>query len=298
MATKKTTKTQTTKRAFPKYAMVKQYGEECPDVAAGCAICEAWALFHMTGKVPTQRAVDYAMSKWMDDDRTRAHGIKSLSDRLDNLDSRVAQMQRMPHELAEELVKMFGGNIRRVEDKLTTLEVGTIPALHTRLDSLESRFKGLLADFDGSDGQRVDHFAKARATTWPDSLDFRGFVQNKPEDKSAAKVLNDLILNRKIAPTCPLMTAEEERLFDNECKRIERLREASQARPVQTPSRVQGKDAGHTVEVELWAFVGDEKHTYYAIKEDAERAARQRFPEEDPDRRYGRIFYRTFVQEL
>ena len=49
-------------------------------------------------------------------------------------------------------------------------------------------------------------------------------------------------------------------------------------------------------EVEMWYVLGI-KDTYYATKMAAEVAARQAFPDEDPDKRYGRVYYKTMYYE-
>lgn len=49
--------------------------------------------------------------------------------------------------------------------------------------------------------------------------------------------------------------------------------------------------------VVLWYLTGV-PHRYYPTKIAAEAAAREHFPHEDIDQRYGRIFYREFFREV
>lgn len=52
-------------------------------------------------------------------------------------------------------------------------------------------------------------------------------------------------------------------------------------------------------EVQLWysmsAGLGG---VYYDSKEQCEAAVRKAYPDEDPDTRYARVFYRTFYEEV
>ena len=49
--------------------------------------------------------------------------------------------------------------------------------------------------------------------------------------------------------------------------------------------------------VELWYVVGI-GGVYYGTKMQAEEAARKAFPDEGADKRYARIYYKTFYQEV
>lgn len=49
--------------------------------------------------------------------------------------------------------------------------------------------------------------------------------------------------------------------------------------------------------VELWYVVGI-GGVYYGTKMQAEAEARKAFPNEDADKRYARIYYKTFYQEV
>ena len=51
------------------------------------------------------------------------------------------------------------------------------------------------------------------------------------------------------------------------------------------------------LEVDLWYVVGI-GGVYYGTKIQAETAARQAFPDEDERRRYARIYYKRFYQEV
>ena len=51
------------------------------------------------------------------------------------------------------------------------------------------------------------------------------------------------------------------------------------------------------LEVDLWYVVGI-GGVYYGTKIQAEAAARQAFPEESEDKRYARVFYKRFYQEV
>ena len=51
------------------------------------------------------------------------------------------------------------------------------------------------------------------------------------------------------------------------------------------------------VEVDLWYVVGC-GGVYYGTKIQAEAAARKAFPEESEDKRYARVFYKRFYQEV
>lgn len=44
----------------------------------------------------------------------------------------------------------------------------------------------------------------------------------------------------------------------------------------------------------FWWVVGDTEMTLLATKMDAERRARELFPNESPDKRYARVFYKAF----
>lgn len=49
--------------------------------------------------------------------------------------------------------------------------------------------------------------------------------------------------------------------------------------------------------VELWFVRGLTECLAFPTKMVAEKVARERFPDEDPDTRYGRIYYRRFAME-
>ena len=49
--------------------------------------------------------------------------------------------------------------------------------------------------------------------------------------------------------------------------------------------------------VELW-YVKGIVGVYYETKMQAEEAARKAFPDEGADKRYARIYYKTFYQEV
>ncbi len=53
---------------------------------------------------------------------------------------------------------------------------------------------------------------------------------------------------------------------------------------------------GGLTPTEMWYVFGI-KDTYYATKMTAEAAARQAFPDEDPDKRYSRVYYKTMYYE-
>ena len=50
-------------------------------------------------------------------------------------------------------------------------------------------------------------------------------------------------------------------------------------------------------EVQLWYAVGL-GGVYYGSKGQCEAAVRKAYPDEDPDTRYGRVFYKTFYEEV
>jgi hypothetical protein len=50
-------------------------------------------------------------------------------------------------------------------------------------------------------------------------------------------------------------------------------------------------------EVTLWYAVGL-GGVYYGTKDQCEKDLRKAFPNEDPDTRYARVFYKTFYEEI
>ena len=51
------------------------------------------------------------------------------------------------------------------------------------------------------------------------------------------------------------------------------------------------------IEVKLWYAVGL-GGVYYGTKEQCEKEVRKAYPDEDPDTRYARVFYKTFYEEV
>jgi len=51
------------------------------------------------------------------------------------------------------------------------------------------------------------------------------------------------------------------------------------------------------LEVKFW-YVGGIPQVWYGSKIEAEKAARLAFPDEDADKRYSRVFFKTFYEEV
>ena len=54
---------------------------------------------------------------------------------------------------------------------------------------------------------------------------------------------------------------------------------------------------GFIKEVQLWYAVGL-GGVYYSTKEQCEAEVRKAYPDEDPNTRYARVFYKTFYEEV